>query len=331
MTHTSSQLYPAICSFEQLRSSARLARKGIRGNRSLLRFWSELEINILELQRQLLVQTYHPQEYTEFMLLDPKPRKIQAADFQDRVVHHSLCASLTPFFERSYLAHSFACQKGKGNHKAIQHAQRCSRKFQQGYFLKLDIKHCFETIDHSILINRIRSRIQCDKTLWLTETIIHHGGKEGHGLPIGNLTSQHFANFYLDMLDHFCVERLHIKGFVRYMDDLLLFSHDKHHLEEVLGELTLWLPSQLHLNIKHSATQLHPVYHGVPFLGFRIFPHSIRFDQSRKRRFIRKWKGCLTLNEQEQSKRMHSLVAWAEQANTRQLRRNLLDIDWLQS
>ena len=331
MTKQALNLYPDICSFEQLRMSARLARKGVRLNRSLLSFWSELESNILELRKQLLAQTYQPQAYTEFILLDPKPRRIQAADFADRVVHHSLCKSLTPYFERSYLAHSFACQKGKGNHRAVQQAQHFTRKFKEGFFLKIDVRHCFESIDHSALMDRVKSRIGCEPTLWLTERIVGHGGVNGKGLPIGNLTSQHFANFYLDVLDHYCVERLGIKGFVRYMDDVLLFSNDKHHLEEVLGELTLWLPSRLKLELKHSSTRLQPIFTGVPFLGFRIYPHAIRFDQSRKRRFIRKWKGCLKLSEEEQSKRLHSLVAWSEQANTRQLRRNLLDSDWLQS
>jgi len=331
MTKQALSLYPDICSFEQLRLSARLARKGVRLNRSLVSFWSELDSNLLALRNELLSFTYQPQPYTEFMLSDPKPRKIQAADFADRVVHHSLCKSLMPHFERSYLAHSFACQVGKGNHRAVQQVQRFTRKFQEGFFLKIDVRHCFESIDHGVLMNRVKSRIACAETLWLTECIVGHGGVNGKGLPIGNLTSQHFANFYLDVLDHYCVERLFVKGFVRYMDDVLLFSNDKHHLEEVLGELTLWLPSRLKLELKHTSTRLAPVYVGVPFLGFRIYPQCIRFDQSRKRRFIRKLKGCLKLSEEEQSQRLHSLVAWSEQANTRQLRRNLLDFDWLQS
>lgn len=317
-------LWSDITSFAQLRSSTALAKKGIRLNRSALSFLIELESNLIDLQRELCQHTYTPHPYTEFMLLDPKPRRIQAADFVDRVVHHSLCKSLTPHFERSYLAHSFACQKGKGNHKAIQQAQRFSRRFQDGWFLKLDIKHCFETIDHTVLMKQISKRIGCEDTLWLTEKIISHGGVEGKGLPIGNLTSQHFANFYLDALDHYCVQELRIRGFIRYMDDVLLFSHDKDHLLEALGELTLWLPQALKLEIKHTATQLHPVHHGVPFLGFRIFPQCIRFDSRRKRRFIHRWKSIGKMDEREQSQRYNGLICWAEQANTRQLRRRLL-------
>lgn len=324
-------LYPSITSFEQLRDSARLARQGVRLNRSLLSFWSELESNVLALQQSLLEQTYRPQPYTEFMLKDPKPRRIQAADFADRVVHHSLCKSLEPHFERSYLAHSFACQVGKGNHRAIQQAQRFSRRFQEGWFLKMDIRHCFETIDHGLLIKRIQRRIGCRETLWLTDLIIAHGGVDGKGLPIGNLTSQHFANFYLDAVDHFCIGPLKIKGFVRYMDDILLFSHDKEQLMEALGELTIWLPDTLKLEIKHSATQLHPVSHGIPFLGFRIFPQCIRFDASRKRRFIRKWKEIEKLPVDHQGPHWNALIAWSDQANTRQLRRRLLKDQRLQS
>lgn len=324
-------LWSDITSFEQLRSSTKLAQKGIRLNRSALSFLVEIDSNIIELQQRLKDRTYQPAPYTEFMLLDPKPRRIQAADFVDRVVHHSLCKSLTPHFERSYLAHSFACQKGKGNHKAIQQAQRFSRRFSDGWFLKIDIKHCFETIDHAVLMQRISKRIGCVDTLWLTDKIISHGGIDGKGLPIGNLTSQHFANFYLDALDHYCIEHLGARGFIRYMDDVLLFAHDKDDLLEALGELTLWLPRELKLEIKHTATQIHPVHHGVPFLGFRIFPKCIRFDAKRKRRFIQRWKSIAKMDEIEQSQRYNGLVCWAEQANTRQLRRHLLENNWLQS
>ena len=331
MRKRAKNLYPEITSFEQLRDSAKLARKGVHLNRSLLSFWSELESNILLLQSELQNFTYQPSDYTQFMLLDPKPRRIQAASFEDRVVHHSLCYSLAPYFERSYLAHSFACQKGKGNHRAVNQAQKFTRRFQNGYCLKLDIKHCFETIDHQILLQKIEKKIACSPTLWLCERVISHGGIDGKGLPIGNLTSQHFANFYLDSLDHYCVEQLKVKGFIRYMDDLLLFSDCKDHLSEVLGELTLYVPKSLRLELKHSSTQLMPIYHGIPFLGFRVFPQCIRFDGRRKKRFIKKWKKLERLPEQEQGIRYNSLVAWAEQANTRQLRKNLLSGNGLQS
>ena len=324
-------LYPSITSFEQLRYSARLARRGVRLNRSLLSFWSELESNVLDLRQSLLDKTYRPQPYTEFMLLDPKPRRIQAADFADRVVHHSLCKTLAPHFERSYLAHSFACQVGKGNHRAVRQAQCFSRRFKGGWFLKIDIRHCFETIDHGLLMKRIQRRIGCPDTLWLTDLIIAHGGVDGKGLPIGNLTSQHFANFYLDAVDHFCIGPLKIKGFIRYMDDILLFSHDKEQLAEALGELTIWLPATLKLEIKHSATRLHPVSHGIPFLGFRIFQDFIRFDSSRKRRFIRKWKEIEKQPIAQQGLHWNALIAWSAQANTRQLRRSLLKDQRLQS
>ena len=173
-------------------------------------------------------------------------------------------------------------------------------------------------------MRKLTKRIRCKRSLWLCEQIISHGGVEGKGLPIGNLSSQHFANFYLDSLDHFCVERLKIKGFIRYMDDILLFSHCKDHLLEVLGELTILIPEILDQHIKHSATQLIPIFHGVPFLGFRIFPSFTRFDQSRKRRFIQKWKQLEKSDEETQQRGFNSLIAWSEQANTRQLRRNLL-------
>jgi len=205
-----------------------------------------------------------------------------------------------------------------------ERAKKFARKFQNIYCLKIDIRHCFETVNHDILMRKLIKRIRCKRSLWLCEQIIRHGGVEGKGLPIGNLSSQHFANFYLDSLDHFCVEKLKIKGFIRYMDDILLFSHCKDHLLEVLGELTILIPELLDQHIKHSATRLVPIFHGVPFLGFRIFPSFTRFDQSRKRRFIRKWKQLEKADQETQQRGFHSLIAWSEQANTRQFRRNLL-------
>lgn len=324
-------LFQDITDFSQLRHSAKMAKKGIYLNQSVLSFWSELELNLLLIQKSLKNQSYQPKPYKEFILLDPKPRKIQAADFIDRVVHHSLCKSLAPHFERSYLAHSFACQKGKGNHKAIQQVQRFSKKFSNGWFLKLDIRHCFESIHHQTLMKRIAGRIGCKHTLALIKTIVDHGGHQGKGLPIGNLTSQHFANFYLDAVDHYCVEQHRIQGFVRYMDDILLFSDSKEHLLEVLGDLTLWLPKMMHLQLKHNATQLHPVHHGIPFLGFRIFKNIVRFDQRRRKRFIKQWKSISKLPHLKQPSHFNGLICWSEQANTRQLRQNLLSNDWLQS
>lgn len=317
-------LFDDISSFSQLRRAAYKAKKNARVTHALASYWVELESNLLSLQIQLQACSYRPSPYTTFMIAEPKPRRIQAAPFVDRIVHHSLCHSLAPHLERSYLAHSFACQKGKGNHKAVLQAKKFARKFQEGYCLKIDIRHCFETVNHEILMRKLSKRIRCKKSLRLCEQIISHGGVEGKGLPIGNLSSQHFANFYLDSLDHFCVEKLNIKGFIRYMDDILLFSHRKDHLVKVLGELTIILPMMLDQDLKHSATRLVPVSLGIPFLGFRIFPSFTRFEQSRKRRFIRKWKQLDKAAEETQQRGFHSLIAWSEQANTRQFRRNLL-------
>lgn len=269
------------------------------------------------------------------MIAKPKPRFIQAAPFVDRVVHHSLSSILAPYLERSYLADSYACQKGKGNHRAIKRAQKLLRRFS--WVGKIDIYHFFESLDHPTLFRLLRKRIQDKRTMALIQKIISHGhssiSKE-RGVPIGNLTSQHFANFYLDSLDHYIVEQTPISAMVRYMDDVLIFSHEKRHILDGCSMIDDFVQSKLKLKLKDSQTQLQPSYRGVPFLGFRIFENMIRFDGARKHRFILKWKKLLSaaskenITEKELSQSFNSLFAWSDQANTRQLIKNLLSQKW---
>lgn len=202
-------LFESVVDFEHLHKSAWQARRGITLNSDTARFFYELESNLLILRKELIDECYEPQSFRSFVIQDPKVRLIQAAPFRDRVVHHALCSVLQPHLERSYFADSYACQKGKGNHKAVHRVQHLLRRFT--WVGKIDIHHFFESLHHPTLYRLLERRIADDQVMSLTRRIIAHGHSRvstERGVPIGNLTSQHFANFYLDALDHYCIEHL---------------------------------------------------------------------------------------------------------------------------
>jgi retron-type reverse transcriptase len=255
------------------------------------RFEFHLEPELLDLQDALLNGKYQPGEFFTFEVHDPKRRKICAAPFRDRVVHHAVCGVLEPWFERRAIVDSYACRRGKGTHAAIARAQqlaRCNR-----YFLKCDIKQFFASVDHGQLRDLVAKLFKDQRLLDLLNRIIDHGPPDsppGKGLPIGNLTSQHFANLYLGELDHFLKDGLRIKAYLRYMDDFVLFAADKPTLYQWLAELRALLMSRLRLALKEPAILLAPVTEGIPFLGFRIFPGLVRLNARSRRRFISKWR-----------------------------------------
>ena len=283
-------LFASVVDFTHLHRSAWKARKGIQMNADLANFFFHLESNILLLQQELMENRYTPSPFRCFVITDPKPRLIQAAPFRDRVVHHALCSVLQPHLERSYLADSYACQKNKGNHKAVQRVHSLIKKFQ--WVGKLDIHHFFETLHHPTLYTMLSKRIADTQILDLTKAIISHGRSTkcfDRGVPIGNLTSQHFANFYLDRLDHYIIEQTPIQAIVRYMDDIIVFANTHRAMIDAFSLIDDFVQSTLQLQLKDSQTRLNQSHRGISFLGFRLYPHKIHFDQKRKKRFVQKW------------------------------------------
>jgi hypothetical protein len=208
------------------------------------------------------------------------------------VVHHAICHVLEPVFERRLIFDTYACRPGKGTHAAIARTQQLARRYR--YCLKCDIRRYFQRIDHEILATLLARLLKEPPLLALLNQIIAHAppdAEPGKGLPIGNLTSQHFANLYLGELDHYVKERLRIKGFLRYMDDTLLFADDKPSLHRWLADIRQFLQAQLRLELKEPATWLAPVSEGIPFLGLRIYPGVIRLNRRTLRRFRRQVRG----------------------------------------
>jgi len=277
-------LFNQVTDFNHLCRSARLAAHGTF-NRDSLSFMFDLERNVVELKRQLEGRQYLPGEYRTFCITDPKPRTISASPFRDRVVHHSLCGTLEPVIERYLIDDCYACRVGKGTVAAIERARVFVRRFER--FAKLDVRHYFETADHGVLKAVIRRLVKDPGVLWLTDLFIDKGAPgsfPGKGMPIGNLTSQNFANLYLGPFDHFVKETVRVPGYVRYMDDILLFDDDAIRLKQAVVLATTFLEGML-LNTKDEAFRTGRTSDGVPFLGFNIFPAVIRFDRIRRRRF----------------------------------------------
>lgn len=326
-------LFERAADFHALCAAARRASRGKGRTQSASSFLFHLETEVLKLQREIQDGSYRPRPYRTFTVADPKPRTISAADFRDRVAHHALCAVLEPLFERAAIFDSYACRPGKGSHAAVRRAQAFTRRFK--YFLKLDVRKFFENADHAELKAGLRRLVKDARLLALADRIIDHGAPgspPGKGLPIGNLTSQHFANHYLSPLDHFIKERLRVPGYLRYMDDMLLFADSKESLREAETAVEERLRGRLRLELKAEAKVLAPVSEGIPFLGMRVWPNLIRLDGRGRRRLISALRGNAAalsggwLSEDEAGPSLRSRLGHAAHSNALRLRRSLFDL-----
>ncbi|HOM03855.1 MAG TPA: reverse transcriptase/maturase family protein [Acetivibrio sp.] len=272
MPVTYNNLYNKIYSFNNLYSAYLKARKCKRYRKEVLDFTSKLEENLLIIQNELIWKTYEPGRFKEFYVYDPKKRLIHAPAFRDRVIHHALCNIIEPLFEKKFIYDSYACRKGKGTHAAVKRVQKFMRKLpRNSYVLKADISQYFPSINHSILMNIIQRTIRCKDTLWLIETIIF---QTDQGLPIGALTSQLFANVYLNELDHFIKDQLGVKYYLRYMDDFVIAHPDKKYLKQLLCDIQDFLITRLALKL-NPKTRICPYAQGVDFAGYRTWPTHI--------------------------------------------------------
>ncbi len=333
-----------MISFEALLCASEQARRGKRCRPTVAAFEFNLERELCRLHEELTQKTYRPGAYRSFFIHEPKKRQISAAPYRDRVVHHALVSVLEPIFESTFIADSYACRKGKGTHAAVHRCQHFSRQYR--YVLKADIRKFFPSVDHQILKALLARKIKDPDVMWLVEQIIDGSNSQEviqhcfpddnlftslerrRGIPIGNQTSQFFANVYLDPLDHFVKDWLGIKGFVRYVDDFLVFSDDKEYLAEVREQIRCFLVS-LRLRLHPKKNVISPVKNGIRFLGFRVFPTHRLLPKDNVRRFRRRIRdmqqsyatGDISLPEIQE--RMMSWSGHACQADTFRLRCNL--------
>jgi RNA-directed DNA polymerase len=343
---TYKNLYPQVHDFDNLYAAYRAARRGKRDKLQVFAFEFAYEDELLRLQEELAAQTYCPGPYTSFHITDPKRRLISAAPFRDRVVHHALCQVIEPIFERRFICDSYANRVGKGTHRALDRCQEFSRRYR--YVLQGDIEQCFASIDHSVLRGLLARPIADARCMWLIDRIldsgagIHTGDYHMHwfpgddlfaasrprGLPIGNLTSQFWANVLLNELDQFVKRKLRCPAYVRYVDDFLLFGDDKQQLwawKEGIRELL----SGLRLALHPTKSVVYPVQNGIPFLGFRVWPALRRLKRANVRAFVQRLcqqhqayaRGELPFEDMNTS--VQSWVAHASHGDTYRLRAQL--------
>jgi len=261
------------------------AARGKRYRGPVARFLADAKLELERLRWELTLGTYRPRPLTQFSILDPKPRVISCADFRDRVVHHAVCAHVAPAIERRLIDDNYACRIGKGSHRAVLRARQFARRY--GYWLRLDIRHYYANINHEILLAKLGRLFRERALRELLEIVVRHpvpGGAPGRGLPIGSLTSQWFANLYLDETDHWIKETCRAPGYVRYMDDFAVWADSRSFLWAMAADLRDRLESELRIEMKEEATLLAPCSEGMPFLGYRVFPGIVREKHARIRR-----------------------------------------------
>lgn len=305
MAKTYRNLWPEVVSWENLLRAYRKCRRRKRYRQPATEFDFAWEENLLNLQRDLMSGEYEHGSYYHFHISDPKPRMISAAPFRDRVVHHAVVAVLEPIFERRFIHDSHACRVGKGTHRAIKRAQYYMRRYC--WCLKTDIVKFFPSIDHEVLLRTIRRQVADPLLIKLIEKIVHSGvdlpdqptlltyypgddlfaALRPRGLPIGNLTSQFFANVFLDPLDHFIKEELRIPSYIRYADDLLLFGDSQEMLWLAL-ELISETLCEMRLRLHKRKTHLNRTDRAITYLGFRVSRNGLKLSQQGIRRFIRR-------------------------------------------
>ena len=345
---TYKNLYPQITEFENLYQSFKKAARGKRKKSDVAAFEYNLEANLLALQEELKSESYHPGAYFNFRIQDPKPRLISAAPFRDRVVHHALCNVIEPIWESRFIHDTYACRVGKGTHAALHQTTEFSRRYP--YVLQCDLEHFFPSMDHEILHRELTRLVADKKAAGLCKKILDSGASihksdyemryfsgdtllaanRPRGLPIGNLTSQFWGNVYLNPLDQFIKRELKCKGYIRYVDDFLLFDKDKKRLHE-WREVIMQFLAGLRLTLHEKRAVVFPVETGIPFLGWRTYPthrklrrhNGVRFQ----RRFAAQRKAFLhgELSFEKLDASVQAWIAHLAHGNTWGLRRSLLN------
>lgn len=341
---TYKNLYPELITFENLYLAYRQARKGKRSKAPVADFELNYEPNLLNLQEELRSLTYKPGAYHNFTIYEPKQRLVSAAPFRDRVVHHALCRVIEPIWEARFHYHSYACRVGKGTHAALDQAHQWVRRYP--YVFHGDIVKYFPSIDHQILMGLITKKIRDPKVIWLAKTILDTGrgiqlqeqpilffpGDDlfsvlrPKGLPIGNLTSQFWANVFLHELVTFVTQELHCHAYLRYMDDFLLFSDSKVELNAWKKVIRDFLGEHLRLWMNENKSVVIPTRMGLDFCGFVLFPEKRKLRRTGITRFLKRFKmqrrlyadGEISLEEMSTS--VQSWIAHAKHADSYHLR-----------
>ena len=291
---TYKNVYPKLCSYKNLELAFRKASRRKTKKFYVIDFKKNLKQNLLNLQKELLWETYHPAPLTKFTIRDPKTRLIRKSIFKDRIVHHATINILEPIYEPRFIADTFANRLDKGTIAAIQRFDKFKRQVSyngkliqnpfnnntiKGYIFKADIRKFFDSVDQAKLIEILRRKIKDEKIIWLITKIIKNFDNKRKGMPLGNMTSQFFANVYLNDLDQFIKRKLKMKYYLRYVDDFVVLHERKDILENSKDKIEKYLKN-LKLELHPDKSKIYYLYKGVDFLGFKIFYY---YKRARKR------------------------------------------------
>lgn len=321
---TEKHLIEKICTTKNVVKAYKKARKCKRYRPTVLKFETDRELNLIRVITDLRNVTYHAGTYFVFKVFEPKERLIMALPFYDRVIQHAIVNIIEPIFEKRFVFHSYACRKDKGAHAASDTLSRWLYNLQikQGkkiYAIKADIHHYFQSIDHEVLKQEVRRYISDKAVLKLLDHIIDHNGiyPDGVGIPVGNLTSQLFANVYLNILDHYIKHNLHVHYYIRYMDDFIILGEDPAELKELLQQIDAFIEERLHLHLNPKTTII-AAKNGVDFVGYRHFP-AFRILRKGATRRIKKLLHAFSTGEVDEElfdRSIESRIGHAKHADT---------------
>jgi retron-type reverse transcriptase len=288
--NTINNLWKQVIDFENVYHAYCAAARGKRYRQESLDFKYQLEDNLCAIINELVWDMYQPSPIRQFLVTEPKKRLISAPAFRDRVVHHALCQVIEPVFEKRFITSSFACRVGRGTHAAMQYTLHCvqqaKRQWRTYYVLKGDITQFFPSVNHAILKQIIGRAIRDKKVSYLIDIIIRSyesPDQDGKGIPIGALTSQLFANIYMDQLDHYIKEVCQVTYYARYMDDFVILHKNKKVLQQLLCKIEDYLHEHLKLNL-NPKTAIFPGKQGIDFCGYRIWPTHVKPRKSTVKR-----------------------------------------------
>ena len=290
------KIYEEIISLENLFLAWREFRRGKRNKLDVQCFEFNLEDNLFQLHQELKDKIFRHSNYTAFNVCDPKLRRIHKASVRDRVLHHAVFRILYPIFDKSFIFDSYSCRLGKGTHRAVRRLENFCRKLSKNcrrniFALKCDIRRFFDSVDQGILLRLIKRKAKDDEASWLiAETIRSFEKETGNGLPLGNVTSQLFANIYLNELDQFIKHQLKVRCYLRYCDDFVILDDTKSYLINLIPLIDNFLKERLKLKLHPDKIVIRKYIRGIDFLGYVLLPHYRVLRTNTKRRIFKKIK-----------------------------------------
>lgn len=320
-------LFWKIVDIDNLILASYRAFKGKSSVKEVKLFRQNFLENIFGLKEDLMLGNVEFGNYHRFVIYEPKERLICAAPIKQRIIHHAIMNICHNLFDRHLIFDCYASRPGKGIHKAIVRVKEKQKLFT--YFVKLDIKKFFDSINHDVLKKQLKQLFKDEQLLSLFDKIIDSYG-DTKGMPIGNLTSQYFANHYLSSLDHYMKEIIKVPFYIRYMDDVVMMDRDKENLKQVIRHYILYAEKELKISVKPPL--IGRTCHGVPFLGYKIFGDRIIMNGKGKRRFakklltLKKLYQSATISEGEYSARITSLLTYACFADSYKFRSKCVNI-----